>query len=189
MKANHDKCHLLWSSHEGDNIQIANVRNKSSTSNKLLGVTRMLDGSNCWQQIKVWQACWKHLLKRKQEIKCFCKTSKYMDLPKRHILMNAFFNANFNYCPTIWMFHSRSLKNRINELQERCLRMIYYDKHSKFEELPVKDNSVTVHHWNNQRFTIQMYMVANGMSPPERKHRLSSETYIAIYGTSNSQCL
>ena len=47
MKANHDKCHLLWSSHERDNIQIANVTIKSSTSNKLLGVTKMLDGSNC----------------------------------------------------------------------------------------------------------------------------------------------
>ena len=106
-----------------------------------------------------------------------------MDLPKRHILMNTFFNANFNYCPTIWMFHSRLLKNRISELQERCLRMIYHDKRSKFKELPVKDNSVTAHHRNIQRFATQMYMVANGMSPPERKHPLSSETYIVIYGT------
>ena len=39
MKANHDKCHLLLSSREDINIQIANVTIKSSTSKKLLGVT------------------------------------------------------------------------------------------------------------------------------------------------------
>ena len=26
--------------------------------------------------------------------------------------MNAFFKAQFNYCPVIWMFHSRSLNNK-----------------------------------------------------------------------------
>ena len=35
-----------------------------------------------------------------------------MDLPRRRILMNAFFNAQFNCYPTIWMFHSHSLKNK-----------------------------------------------------------------------------
>ena len=29
-------------------------------------------------------------------------------LPKRGILMNAFSKAQFNYCPVIWVFHSRS---------------------------------------------------------------------------------
>ena len=79
-----------------------------------------------------------------------------MDLPK---------NAQWNYCPTICMFHSSSLNNKINRLHERCLRMIYIDKQSNFEELLVKDNFVTIHHRNIQRLAIQMYMVANSMSP------------------------
>ena len=56
-----------------------------------------------------------------------------MELPKRRILMNAFFKAQFNYCPIIWMFHSRCLNNKI--LLERCLRLIYNDKISNSEEL------------------------------------------------------
>ena len=39
MKSCYDKCYLLLSSHEGANIQIANVRNKSSFSKKQLEVT------------------------------------------------------------------------------------------------------------------------------------------------------
>ena len=40
------------------------------------------------------------------------------------------------------MFHNRSLNNKINRLHERCLGTIYDDKHSNFEELLNKDNSV-----------------------------------------------
>ena len=62
--------------------------------------------------------------------------------------MNAFSKAQFNYCPAVWMFHSRSLTNKINRLYERCLTIICNDKHSNFEELLVKDNSVSIHHNN-----------------------------------------
>ena len=37
------------------------------------------------------------------------------------------------------MFHSRTLNNKINRLHERCLRIIYNDKLSNFEELLHKD--------------------------------------------------
>ena len=40
MKANHDKCHLLLSTQEEANIQIANTTIKCSQSEKILGITR-----------------------------------------------------------------------------------------------------------------------------------------------------
>ena len=88
-----------------------------------------------------------------------------MELPKRRILMNAFFKAQFNYCPIIWMFHSRSLINKINRLHERCLRIIYKDRHSNFEKLRNKDNSVSIHYNNIHGLAIELYKIANDMSP------------------------
>ena len=88
-----------------------------------------------------------------------------MELPKRRILTNAFFKAQFNYCPTVWRFHNRSLNNKINRLHERCLRIIYKNKHSNFEELLVDDNSVSIHHNNIHTLATEMYKVANSMSP------------------------
>ena len=38
MKANHDKCHLLLSTQEEANIQIANTTIKCSQSEKILGI-------------------------------------------------------------------------------------------------------------------------------------------------------
>ena len=87
-----------------------------------------------------------------------------MELPKRRILMNAFFKAQFNYCPVIWMNHTRGLNNKINRLHERCLRIIYNDKRSNFEELLNKDNSVSIHHHNMQALAIELYKVVNDMS-------------------------
>ena len=63
------------------------------------------------------------------------------------------------------MFHNRSLNNKINRLHERCLRITYNDKHSSFEELLVKDNSVSIHHNDIHTLAIEMYKIANGMSP------------------------
>ena len=84
---------------------------------------------------------------------------------KRRILMNAFFNSQFNYCHVIWMCHSRALNNKIKILHERCLRIIYNDKTSTFKELLEKDNSVSIHYRNIQALAIGMYKVANGMAP------------------------
>ena len=79
--------------------------------------------------------------------------------------MNAFFGSQFNYCPLIWMFHSRNLNNKINRLHEHCLRVIYNDKTSSLEQLLENDNSVSIHHRNIQTLVIEMYQVTNGLSP------------------------
>ena len=78
--------------------------------------------------------------------------------------MNAFFKCQSNYCPVIWMFHSRTLNNKINRLHERCLRVIYNDKLSNFEELLHKDHSFSIHHNNVHVLAIDMYKVVNGIS-------------------------
>ena len=52
-----------------------------------------------------------------------------------------------------------------NRLHERCLRITDNDKHSTFEELLAKNNSVSVHHKNIHAIAIEMYKVANDISP------------------------
>ena len=80
-----------------------------------------------------------------------------MELPKRRILMNAFFKSQFNYFPAIWMFHSCTLNNKINRLHECCLRTIYNNKLSNFEELLHKYNSVSINHNNIHALALEMY--------------------------------
>ena len=60
------------------------------------------------------------------------------------------------------MFDSRCLNNKINRIHEWCLRIIYNDKLSTFEELLNKDNSISIHQDNIHKVLCE---VANGMSP------------------------
>ena len=68
--------------------------------------------------------------------------------------MNSLFNAQFNYCPLILMLHSRETNNKTKHLHERCLRLIYTDKKSPYENLLEKDNSVSIHHKKFQALAI-----------------------------------
>ena len=78
--------------------------------------------------------------------------------------MNAFFKSQFSYCPLSWMFHSRTLNNKINRLHKECLRMICNDNTSSFTDLLEIDNSVSVHHRNIQVLATELLMT-NGLSP------------------------
>ena len=63
------------------------------------------------------------------------------------------------------MLYSRCLNNKINRLHGQHLWTIYNDKHSNFEELLNKDNSVSIHYINIQALAIELYKVANDVSP------------------------
>ena len=80
------------------------------------------------------------------------------------MLMNAFFDSQFSYCPLIWMFHKRSINAKINNIQFRALRLIYRDENATFEELLTKDGSVTTHQHNLQNLAIEMFKSINGQS-------------------------
>ena len=46
-----------------------------------------------------------------------------MNFDKKIIVLKAFMESQFGYCPLVWMFHSRSLNNKINEIHEGTLRI------------------------------------------------------------------
>ena len=88
-----------------------------------------------------------------------------MDTDKLHLSMKTFVNAQFGYCPLVWMFHSRSLNNRINKIHERAIRIVFKDKNATFSELLQWDGPVTIHERNIQDLATEMFKVFNGIYP------------------------
>ena len=87
------------------------------------------------------------------------------------------------------MCHSRSMNSRINHLHETCLRIIYSDKSSSFEELLQKDESVTIHVKNIQKLATEMFKVFKNLSPPvvadlfevrQNNYNLKHRSYFSI---------
>ena len=96
----------LLSTQEEANIQTANTTIKNSKSQKLLGV--VLDNKLKFD-IHVGNIC----QKANRKLNALARLTNYMEFPKRRPLLNAFFKAQFDYCPVAWMFHSRSLNNKL----------------------------------------------------------------------------
>ena len=65
---------------------------------------------------------------------CGCKYTSVC-IPKRNLQMNSFCILQFNYCPYLWIYHSRLVNNKITRLQK---------KSSSFEELVDTEWSVTI---------------------------------------------
>ena len=102
--------------------------------------------------------------KARAKLKPLAWIAAFMNIKKKKVLMKAFFMAQFNYCPLIWMSHSRKLYNKINKLHERCLRIVCSDNASSFKEILETDNSVSVHR-NIQVLATEFYKIVNGLSP------------------------
>ena len=89
-----------------------------------------------------------------------------MSLSKNKKLVGSCFSSQFNYCPLIWMFHSRIINNKINRIHERCLRLLDGDKSSSFEKLLEQDKCVTVRTRNLQILATEMFKGYRNISPP-----------------------
>ena len=101
-----------------------------------------------------------------QKLNGLARLAPFMNVDKKRMIMKAFIESQFGYCPLVWMFHSRSLNNKINRIHERALRIKYNDKSSSFQKLLDKDNSVTIHHKNIKILITETYKFFQGLSPP-----------------------
>ena len=63
-----------------------------------------------------------------------------------------------------WTFHSRKYNNKINNLHESALRIVYDDYTSSFNELLDRDGSFSVHRNNIQTLAIEIYKVMHNLS-------------------------
>ena len=159
LQMNPDKCKLLIGNREKDfSLIIDNEVIECSKSIKLLGVK--IDNKLHFDE-HVSSLCKKVSTK----IHALVRVSNSMDDDKLRLLMKAFIESQFSYCPLVWMFHNRTLNNRINRLHERSLRLVYKDHKLSFDELLRKDGSVRIHHRNLQKLAIEMYKAYNDLSP------------------------
>ena len=158
MKVNTAKSHLLLS---GNTQLTSNIDNNLITSEKeqmLLGIA--IDSNLSFIE-NINNLC----KKASQKLNALARIARYMDIQKRRTIMKSPITSQFGYCPLVWIFHSRSLNNKINYIHERALRITYGNKTSTFQQLLENDNSVSIHHRNLQILATEMFKISNNLSP------------------------
>ena len=152
LKLNSDKCHLLVSGHKYE-CMVCNVGDSKiiETHNvKLLGIH--IDSGLTFND-HLHSIC----KKASSKLNALSRQCAILPYHKRKLLMQAFFNSQFLYCPLVWMFHSRKINTKINNL--------HYET-STFEELLNEDGSITVHYRNIHLLATEMFKVLKGLVPP-----------------------
>ena len=158
MKSNDDKCHLIVANHVDVSVRLNSETTEGEDSVELLGIH--IDNKLTFNQ-HVTNLC----KKGNQKLHALARISKLLSQDKLKLIMKTFIESQFNYCPLIWMFHSRTLNTKINKLHERALRIVYKDDNLTFQQLLEKDNSVTIHEKNLQKLATEMYKVKHNLSP------------------------
>ena len=157
LKANSGKSHILLSTNKLEIVSVDEVSLAASSHEKLLGVT--IDSALKFEN-HIKEFC----LKVGKKINALCRMSNSTSLGKRKTLMKAFIESQFNHCPLIWMFRSRTLNNKINHIHERALRTVY-SVNLSFYELLDKDGSFMIHQRNVQSLASEIYKYLHGLSP------------------------
>ena len=160
MRLNSDKCHLIIGGHRYQQqfLTIGGVQVWETLEQRLLGVeiNNKLDFQN-----HISNLC----RTANQKLSALIRFSNLMDFSKRRKSLKSFIESQFCYAPLVWIFHSRTIENKINRVHERALRCVYRDDTSSFEDLLLKDGSITVHQRNIQLLAIECYKSLNNFGP------------------------
>ena len=138
-------------------INIGSCAVNNSKEEKLLGI--LIDANLSFEK-HISNIC----QKAGNKLFALSRMSEYLGTDKLRLLMRAFVTSQFQYCPLVWMFHSRKMNNKINRLHERALRIADKDFCSSFATLLEKDRSVTIHEKNLQLLMTEMFKTINNQS-------------------------
>ena len=127
MKANPDKFQAMLLRMLGfensKSLLLDGTEIKCEESVKLLGVTFdcMLNFDKHTSNI---------YKKAARQINVLLRLSKYLSTETKILIYKSFIRSNFNYCPLVWHFCSKTSSDKMEKLQFRALRLVYNDFNS-----------------------------------------------------------
>ena len=112
LQPNPDKWHLL--------LNVAREDLTVSVGNK------WVPNTSCENKLNFEMHVTKLCKKAGQKLHALARVSNYMSFNQNILIFNAFISSQFNYCPLLWLCHSRSLNTRINRIHEPALLIVMF---------------------------------------------------------------
>ena len=88
-----------------------------------------------------------------------------LDYASRLSIYKNFIMSNFNYCPVVWMFTSKSSLSKLEDIQKRALRFVLDDYESDYNGLLNKADVPGMKIMALRYLTIEVYKCMNGLNP------------------------
>ena len=99
------------------------------------------------------------------KIKGLGRTTNRLNLSQAKILYYSFILSQFNYCCLVWMFSSKTLPNKINQIHKRGLSIVYNEQNLNLDNPVELDKSTTIHIKNIITMLTEVYKTTSGENP------------------------
>ena len=162
MQANPDKFQAIMLGLQGflncKSLNLNGIEIKCEDSVKLLGVTfdYMLNFD-----IHISDIC----KKAARQINVLLRLSKYLSTETKILIYKSFIRSNFNYCPLVWHFCSKTSTVKMEKLQYRALRLVFNDFESSYETLLERVNMPSLHVSRIRLIATESFKILHKMTP------------------------
>ena len=103
--------------------------------------------------------------KAAKQLNVLQRLSKFLNEKSRFLIFRSFIQSNFNYCPLVWHFCSKTNTEKLEKLQYRALRIVYGDFTSSYSSLLEKAQLSTLHINRLRCIAAETYKCINNLSP------------------------
>ena len=102
--------------------------------------------------------------KASNQLNAICRLQPYMGQKEKETIINTFVYSNFNYGSLIWHFCNKKSQNKIEKIQERCLKVLLNDYTSNYEELLENSKSVPMKIKRLRTIIIEIFKTLNNQN-------------------------
>ena len=103
--------------------------------------------------------------KAARQINVLLRIGKYLSVETKILIYKSFIKSNFNYCPLVWHFCSKSSTAKMETLQYRALRLVFSDFNSSYKALLERANMLTLYVNRIRLIAIETFKILHKMSP------------------------
>ena len=99
------------------------------------------------------------------QINALKRISKFLNEQCRMNVYKSFINANFNYCPMVWMFCGKTNLNKLEKLQERALAVVYGNNSLDYDDMLQRSGQLRIRINLIRLVVIEMFKYTKGINP------------------------
>ena len=103
--------------------------------------------------------------KAARQISVLLRLSKFLSLETKVLIYKSFIRSNFNLCPLVWQFCSKTSSDKMEKLQYRALCLVFNDFNSYYEALLEKVKMPSLHISRIRLIAMETFKILHKMAP------------------------
>ena len=101
------------------------------------------------------------------------RVKKCIGFKEKEGLLNSFVLSNFNYLPFVWHFSSSKSLKKIENIQERALRILYNDSTGDYNQLLNKSSEASMELKLLRNLALEIFKTLSHLNPEYMKEIFS----------------